>query len=313
MSKFSLAVVISVFNEEESLLHFNKSLTEVLENYDKNYQILYINDGSTDNSRNLLSGIATDNSKVRVIEFSRNFGHEAAMLAGIDNADADAIICMDSDLQHPPSLIPAMVNKYKSGFDIVNMIRVKRKDGGAQKNLFSGMFYSLINSLTKTKLEPNASDFFLVSSRIADLLRTDYREQARFLRGIIQMIGFPKTNIDFVAPARFKGKTKYSFIKLLLFSFSAISVLSKAPLRIGVFTGLFFAFLSIIVLVYSLVMKFLEQPVAGYTTLVILITSLFSIQFFVLGIIGEYIGYVFDEVKKRPHYIIMNDSNSNKK
>ncbi len=311
MSKILVSIVVSVYNEEESLPVFYVELIKELTKESINYEIIFVNDCSTDNSYNILISFAEENENVRVLNFSRNFGHESAMLAGIDYSNSDTIICMDSDLQHPPNMIAKMLNEYKKGYDIVNMVRSDRKDGGIQKNLFSKLFYKLLNKITKIQLEPNASDFFLISKRVANILKTDYREQTRFLRGIIQFVGFPKTKLEFVAPERIAGESKYNFFELIIFSLSAISSLSKAPLRIGILTGFIFAAFGIIVGLYSLIMKIINHPIPGYTTIVILISAMFSIHFFILGIIGDYIGYIFDEVKKRPHYIIMDDSKNN--
>ncbi len=309
MSKVRLSLVVSVFNEEEALeLFYEQALIE-LNKLNIKYQLIFVNDGSSDNSLEILKKIANSNKSVQLINFSRNFGHEAAMLAGIDNSNAEAIICMDSDLQHPPSLIKAMLDEFDKGSNVVNMVRKERKDGGFINKIFSKLFYGLINKMTTFRLEPNASDFFLISNKVATIITNDYRERTRFLRGLIQIVGFSKSKIEFVAPERIAGESKYSFMKLLIFSFSAISVLSKAPLRIGIYTGSLFAGLSLIVGSYSFIMWFFDRPSPGYSTIVILISTMFSIQFFVLGILGDYIGYIFDEVKKRPHYIIDKQEN----
>ncbi len=309
MTKVKLSLVVSVYNEFEALELFYEEAILQLNKLDISYKIVFVNDGSTDGSIDVLNKIADNNSKVYVINFSRNFGHEAAMLAGIDKSNSEAIICMDSDLQHPPALIGEMLSHFDKGSHIVNMVRNDRLDGGFLNKLFSKIFYGLINKMSEFKLEPNASDFFLISDRVAEVIRTDYRERTRFLRGLIQIIGFSKSRIEFVAPERIAGESKYSFLKLLIFSFSAISVLSKAPLRIGIYTGMFFAFMSLFVGSYSFAMWFIDRPIPGYSTIVILISTMFSIQFFVLGILGDYIGYIFDEVKQRPHYIIENEFN----
>ena len=311
MAKVKLSLVVSVFNEVDALQLFYNEASLQLNKLDISYQIVFVNDGSTDGSISILKDIAQGDAKVNVVNFSRNFGHEAAMLAGIDKSNAEAIICMDSDLQHPPALIGGMLSEFDNGSHIVNMVRKDRLDGGFLNKMFSKMFYGLINRMTEFKLEPNASDFFLISERVAEVIRTDYRERTRFLRGLIQIIGFSKSKIEFIAPERIAGQSKYSFFKLLVFSFSAISVLSKAPLRIGIYTGMLFAFMSLIVGSYSFAMWFIDKPIPGYSTIVILISTMFSIQFFVLGILGDYIGYIFDEVKQRPHYIVDNEYNEN--
>ncbi|MBO2525804.1 MAG: glycosyl transferase family 2 [Bacteroidetes bacterium] len=242
--------------------------------------------------------------RVRVIHFSRNFGHEAAMLAGLDHCRGEAAICMDSDLQHPPTLLPQMFEMNRQGKDVITMMRTDRADGGAGKHLSSKLFYRIINKMSEAQLQPNASDFFLVSRKVIDVLKTDYRERTRFLRGIIQNIGFEKDSINYEAPSRAAGKSKYSMWKLLKFSFTAIASFSKTPLKIGIYTGLIFVLLSIILIIYSIVMWIIDTPVSGYTTLVIFLSAFAGIQLFVTGAIGYYIGFIFDEVKQRPLYII---------
>ncbi len=308
MTEVNLCVVVSVYNEQESLPYFYPVLKKELELLDITYQIIFVNDGSSDNSIKILRDYAKNDNNIKILNFSRNFGHEAAMLAGLDYSNADAIVCMDSDLQHPPSCLKDMVATYKNGADIINMIREDRKDGGIQKNLMSKLFYGILNKMTNVTIEPNASDFFLLSKRVVNILKNDYRERTRFLRGIIQIIGFNKEKLPFIAPKRVAGESKYSFLKLVVFSFSAISALTKAPLRIGIYTGLLFAFLSIIVGLVSVVMRFMGQPSPGYTTIVVLMSAMFSIQFFVLGIMSDYIGFLFDESKKRPHYHVMDET-----
>lgn len=302
-----LSVVVSVFNEELVLNEFYNKILEVLENCHPDYELLFVNDGSTDKSKSIIESF-TSNNKVKCIHFSTNFGHEAAMIAGIDFASGEVIICMDSDLQHPPTMIPEMLSCYKSqDVEIINMVS---KDSA--KRTKSKYFYKTLNLISHYNLAVNASDFFLVSARVADILRKDYRERVRFLRGFIQIIGFNKTTIEFEVPNRQAGKSKYSIQKLISLSITAIATLSKLPLKIGVFMGLISALFSLIVAVYSIVMKFIDQPVSGYTTIIVFLGFMFSIQFFILGIIGEYIGFIFDEQKKRPIYIIDKISNLNK-
>lgn len=303
-----LSIIVSVFNEEESLPIFYNELKKVIQNVDFEYEILFINDGSTDKSLEKIREIKEQDNHVQLIHFSRNFGHEAAMLAGIDHCSGDAAVCMDADLQHPPKSLIEMWGQFQKGFDVINMVRMDRNDGGIFRKITSKAFYSITNKMLNSKLEPNASDFFLISKRVIQLLRNDYRERTRFIRGFIQIIGFNRTTIAFNAPERVAGKSKYSFFKLLTLSFSAISTLSKVPLKIGLWSGLLSGLFSIIIATYSLVMWFIDKPVGGYTTLVILISGMFCVNFIVLGIIGEYIGHLFDESKGRPHYIVMEKS-----
>ncbi len=303
----SVSIVVSVFNEAEVIRAFSAELRKKLDgtnNIVQPYEVLFVNDGSFDNSAALLDEIADKWENVRVIHFSRNFGHEAAMLAGIEHASGDAIICMDADLQHTPDSIPAMVEKFTEGYEIITMCRDSRADAGIIKSITSRAFYRLINFLSKNQFQPNASDFFMISKRVAGIISSQYPERTRFLRGLIQSVGFKKTSLTFVAPERVAGQSKYSIIKLFFFSLTAIATFSHIPLRIGVAVGLIFGAFSLIVSIYSIIMKFLGQPFSGYTTLVVLMSLGFSLLFIVIGIIGEYIGYIFSEVKKRPVYIV---------
>lgn len=298
------SVIASVYNEEEGIEAFYRELSAVLISLGITYEIIFVNDGSRDDSPALLKEIAQQDEKVKVVNFSRNFGHEAAMIAGIDHCCGEAVICMDSDLQHPPAMIPAMLQKRAEGFEVVNMVRTERKDAGFFQKMRSKLFYKFINSISSIKLAENASDFFLISRRVCKILQSDFRERTRFLRGIIQIVGFKKTTLDYVAKERTAGKSKYSFMKLLLLSFTAISSFSKFPLQLGIITGLIFVLISIILIIYSLVMWILEAPVSGYTTLIVFMSAFAGIQLFITGIIGQYISYIFDETKARPIYIV---------
>ncbi len=301
-----LSVVCPVFNEEAALEAFYQSLSQTLEQMGISYEMVFVNDGSTDGSLNILRQKAAANAHVRVLNFARNFGHEAAMIAGIDYSRGDAIICMDSDLQHPTEMIPQMVQRWKEGFDIINMVRTRREDVKPLHRFNSALFYKFVNLISEVKIAENASDFFLISKPVAQVLKTDYRERTRFLRGLIQLVGYQRTTLEYVAAPRVAGESKYSFWKLLKLSFSAISSTSKMPLQIGIYAGLFFVLLSIILIIYSLIMWILNTPVSGYTTLIVFMSAFAGIQLFVTGIIGFYIGYIFDEVKSRPIYIVKN-------
>lgn len=306
MQKPLYSIIVSVYNEEAVLPLFHQEVSAVMDSLSEtaDFELLFVNDGSRDNSRQVLHQLMEKDPRVRVIHFSRNFGHEAAMLAGLDHCRGEAAICMDIDLQHPPTLLPQMFELYRQGKDVITMMRTDRADGGTGKHLSSKLFYRIINRMSEAQLQPNASDFFLVSRKVIDVLKTDYRERTRFLRGIIQNIGFEKDSINYEAPSRAAGKSKYSLWKLLKFSFTAIASFSKTPLKIGIYTGLIFVLLSIILIIYSIIMWIIDTPVSGYTTLVIFLSAFAGIQLFVTGAIGYYIGFIFDEVKQRPLYII---------
>ena len=300
------SIIVSVYNEEAVLPIFHQEVSAVIDSMadTADFELLFVNDGSHDNSRQVLQQLMEKDQRVRVIHFSRNFGHEAAMLAGLDHCKGEAAVCMDSDLQHPPTLLPQMFEQYRQGKDVITMMRTERADGGASKHLSSRLFYHLINKISDAQLQPGASDFFLLSQRVINVLRSDYRERTRFLRGIIQIIGFEKASLTYEAPPRAAGESKYSLWKLLKFSFTAIASFSKTPLKIGIYSGLIFVLLSIVLIIYSLIMWIVDTPVSGYTTLVIFLSAFAGIQLFVTGAIGYYIGFVFDEVKQRPIYVI---------
>jgi glycosyltransferase involved in cell wall biosynthesis len=305
-----LSVIVSVFNEEAVLkLFFAELGRQLTVDPDVCYEIIFVNDGSTDNSLKILENLANENQAVKVLSFSRNYGHEAAMIAGIDHSSGEVIICMDADLQHPPSKIPEMLNKYKEHYDVVNMVRRENRGVGVIKKFTSKMFYYFLNLISPFKFEPNASDFFLISSRVAEILRNDFRERARFLRGFIQIIGFRRTTVEFVAPKRVQGESKYSLFKLFKFSLNVIFTFSYFPLRLGIFSSLTAGCFGLLMVIYSIVKKIQGQAPPGYTTILVLISIFFSIQFFITGVLGEYMGYIFDENKKRPIYIIDEEYN----
>lgn len=297
-----LSVVVSVYNEEAALEQFYMETGRVLKQIDWDYELLFVNDGSRDNSLEILRMLAERDSKVRVVNFSRNFGHEAAMIAGIDYSTGDGIVCMDADLQHPPSCIPEIIGKFEAGYEVISMVRTKNDSAGWFKNLASSSFYRLINMLSDVKFESNASDFFAISCRVARVLRDNYREKVRFLRGYVQNVGFQKTTLEYEARARVAGQSKYSIRKLVTFSINTILCFSNLPLKLGTFAGVFAAILGIVVLVYTLFTR--NGAPSGYATIVVVMCFMFSLLFLVVGIIGEYIAILFSEMKDRPIYIV---------
>lgn len=300
-----ISLVVSVYNEEGALQDFYNEAVKVCESLlTWDYEIVFVNDGSTDKSLSLLEGFASVNSNIKVIDFSRNFGHEAAMIAGIDYATGDAIVCMDADLQHPPKIIPQIIEKIENGFDVVSMIRTKNDDVGLVKKITSRAFYGVLNMMSKSKFEPNSSDFFAISRKVADVLRNDYREKVRYLRGFVQNVGFKKTTLEFEAGKRVAGESKYSISKLVKFSVNAICSFSDLPLKLGIYTGSFVGFAGLILMLYSIINKFINDAPSGYTTIVVALCFLFAVLLFVVGIIGQYISILFFEIKDRPIYIV---------
>ena len=304
MSK-KISLVVSVYNEEKALQRFYDEAVKVAESLlSWSYEIIFVNDGSTDGSLSILEKLAGENVNVRVVDFSRNFGHEAAMIAGIDYATGDAIVCMDADLQHPPRAIPEIIEKMESGYDVVSMIRTKNDGAGIIKKITSKAFYGVLNMMSKSKFEPDSSDFFAISKKVADVLRNDYREKVRYLRGFVQNVGFNKTTLEFEAGKRVAGESKYSISKLIKFSVNAICSFSDLPLKLGIYTGSFVGVAGLILMLYSIINKFINDAPSGYTTIVVALCFLFAVLLFVVGIIGQYISILFFEIKDRPIYIV---------
>ena len=297
-----LSVVVSVYNEEQALPAFYETTRPILESLTWDYELLFVDDGSRDRSISILEKLAEENSRVKVISFSRNFGHEAAMIAGVDWASGDGVVCMDADLQHPPECIPEIVEKLEQGCGVISMVRTRNTSAGLLKNITSAGFYAVINALSDVKFEVNASDFFAVSRQAADVLRSSYREKIRFLRGYVQNIGFQKARIEYEAHDRVAGESKYSIQKLLAFSINTIMCFSNLPLKLGIYAGIFAALLGVAVMIYTLCTR--QGAPSGYATIVILICFMFAMLFVIVGIIGEYIAILFSELKDRPVYIV---------
>lgn len=302
-----LSVVVSVYNEEEALAQFYQVTEGILNTISWDYELVFVDDGSRDQSLSILNRLADSNPKVKVVSFSRNFGHEAAMIAGIDYSQGDGIICMGADLQHPPACIPEIIRRFEAGYEVINMVRTKNESAGWFKNMASSAFYKLINALSDVKFESNASDFFAISRNVAAVLKENYREKVRFLRGYVQNVGFSKTTIEYEARARVAGESKYSIRKLFQFSVNTIVCFSNLPLKLGIFAGIFAGFLGLVVLVYTLLTR--SGAPSGYATIVILNCFMFAILFLIVGIIGEYISILFTELKDRPIYIVQNTRN----
>ena len=308
----TLSVVVSVYNEEAALEEFYKTAEPIFKDLPWNYELVFVNDGSQDGSAGILARFAAENPRVRVIEFSRNFGHEAAMIAGIDLSRGDGIVCMDADLQHPPELARDIVAKFEEGYEVISMVRTENHTAGLLKNITSAGFYWFINKISDVELLENASDFFAVSKNAAEVLRTSYREKVRFLRGYVQSIGFRKTVITYAAQPRVAGESKYSIRKLMRFSINTIMCFSNLPLKLGIYSGLFVGFLGLLLMIYTIWSRACGGTPSGYATIVVALCFMFAMLFVVVGIIGEYISILFTELKDRPIYIVRRTLNMEK-
>ena len=299
-----LSLIVSVYNEEQGLNEFYKvtsGILDALSGYET--EICFINDGSTDKSGELLDAIkSADPDRVKVITFSRNFGHEAAMCAGLDYADGDFLIFMDADLQHPPQKIPEIMEAFENGAEVISMVRTKNPDAGLIKKVTSALFYGLINRLSTAKMEPGASDFFAVAKKPAEVLRANYREKIRFLRGYVQNIGFNKVNLTYEAAKRVAGESHYSIGRLWKLCVNTIVCFSDVPLKAGIAAGLLSGLAGLILIIYTLITR--SGAPSGYATIVIALCFMFAVLFLLLGIIGEYIAVIYTENKDRPIYIV---------
>ncbi|MBE5980955.1 MAG: glycosyltransferase family 2 protein [Paenibacillaceae bacterium] len=307
----TLSVVVSCYNEELALDQFYEETTSILKKLSWKYELIFVNDGSQDQTLSVLARLSQSDEKVKVISFSRNFGHEAAMIAGLDYSQGDGIVCMDADLQHPPDYLPEIVKKLEEGFDVINMVRTRNESAGWFKNIASSAFYRLINVLSDVKFEPNASDFFAVSGKAAKVLKDNYREKVRFLRGYVQNIGYPRTTIEYEARTRVAGESKYSIKKLIAFSVNTIMCFSNLPLKLGIYAGCGAGILGIIMMIYTIWSWARVGTPSGYATIIVLMCFMFAVLFLIVGIIGNYIAILFAELKDRPIYIVEETKNIN--
>jgi dolichol-phosphate mannosyltransferase len=306
-SDFKVSVIIPVFNEEGCLLALVSRLEMVLENY-SDHEILFIDDGSRDDTLTILRRLHAENKKINYLSFSRNFGHQNALRAGTLYASGDCIISLDGDLQHPPELIPDLITKWKEGFDIVYTIRKDEKKIPALKRVTSVLFYKLMNAISDMNFENGEADFRLLDRNAAAELN-NLNENAIFFRGMVKWLGFEQVGVEFTPDERTWGKTKYSRKKMFALAISGITSFSIKPLRISTIIGITIAVFSILYGVYALYIKiFTNNSIEGWTSVFFMVTFIGGIQLIILGIIGEYIGNIFLESKKRPHYIIEEDS-----
>lgn len=303
----TIDIICPVFREEEVIDLFHDRLSAALALLDQRYiiRILYVLDPSPDRTEIALSAISAKDPRVEVLVMSRRFGHQAALVAGIDHTQADAAIMLDSDLQHPPELIPRFVELWEQGADAVQAIRMDGPETGTLKRLTSRWFYKLFLKLGVVELRVGASDFRLLSRRVADVVRTQLPEQNPFLRGLMGWLGFKVANVEFIPAPRARGRSNYRTSTLVNFALNGICSFSKVPLRICVGLGLVIAGLSVLGgIVELLLYAFAKIEVPGWPSLIAALCFLGGIQLFFLGVIGEYVGLIFDEVKGRPRYIV---------
>ena len=300
-----ISIVIPAYNEEGNLIPVYqriKSMFEKMQGY--SFEIIFVNDGSRDNTQSRLEEMALDFPEIKYIEFSRNFGHQPAVKAGMDYADGNAIISMDGDLQHPPELIPQMVQKWEQGYDIVYTIRSYPKEISYFKRKTSDLFYRFLSQISDVDLtNGGGSDFRLINASVAQVMK-NLKEDDLFLRGLTSWMGFKQTGIEFVAGERFSGQSSYDLKKMLKFAFTGITSFSVKPLYLATYLGFIFSSLSLLYIPYVLYAFLTKTEISGWASLIMTIVFFGGVQLIILGILGIYLGKIFKQVKGRPNYII---------
>ena len=301
--KIHISIVVPLLNEEGNLRLLYEELISVLKKIGEPYEIIFVDDGSTDSSVSLIHQLALEDRCVKGISLSRNFGHQIALTAGLQHAKGEVVVTLDADLQHPPHVIQELYAKYKEGFDIVNTIRKETADSGSFKKITSASFYSIINRLSDVHIEPAAADFRLMNRKTVDAF-LQLPEKDRFTRGLISWMGFKQTAIPYNAPMRYSGKSKYSIGKMFRFAADGITSFSAKPLRISFYLGMIISLIGLVYSIYAIIQYFLGNTQPGWTSILVSILIIGGIQLISIGIIGEYLARVFNESKNRPLYLV---------
>ncbi len=298
-----VSLAIPVFNEEAVVPELLRRTTAVLDTLPNGpHEIVLVDDGSSDRTLEVLEAAAKDDARLVVVALSRNFGHQIALAAALDHVSGDVVILMDGDLQDPPEAIPLLLETYGKGFDVVYVRRVNRKEAWWLRFCYY-VFYRLVALLSSTQLPLDAGDFGLMSRRVIDEMRR-MPEHHRYLRGMRSWVGFRQTGIPIERSQRLAGRTKYSPLKLLKLASDGIFAFSIVPLRAAAIMGAFAITLSFLFTLYALYAKFLRHSPQGFTALIVVVTFLSGVNLFFLGIIGEYVGRIYEEAKARPHYVV---------
>jgi len=302
-----LSLIIPCYNEDMVIEETNRRINYVLDEAGINeYEIIYVNDGSSDKTRAILENLAEKDKKIRVINFSRNFGHQPAVTAGIHNCRGEYAIIIDADLQDPPELIPKLIAKYhQEDCDIVYCVRKSRKGESVFKKVTASCFYRLINKYSDVKFPLDTGDFRLINRKVIDEFKK-LREQNKYIRGLISWLGFKQVPFYYIREERFAGETKYPLKKMINFALTGLTYFTKKPLEGAIKLGFFCILIGILLTVYTFLVKCtaLTTAIPGWALIIIIVIFFGGIQLFTLGIIGVYIGNIFDEVKQRPEYII---------
>ncbi len=304
------SVVIPVFNEAESISEFYRRLSLAAKSAEGVWEFIFVNDGSTDDSPDLLKGFAKKDKRVRVIDFARNFGHQIAVTAGLDIAQGNAVVVIDADLQDPPEVIPELIAKWREGYEVVYAVRSEREGETWIKEFTAKIFYRLIFQITDIKIPLDTGDFRLLDGKVVAVMRK-MRERHRFLRGMASWVGFRQIGVPYRRHARFAGKTKYPFNKMMRLALNAITSFSYFPLQLATYLGFVCAIVAAMAIPIVVVMRLTGSGAFfGQATTLISVLFLGGVQLICVGILGEYVGRIYDEVKGRPLYITREETDS---
>ena len=303
-----LSIVVPMFNEATNVFPLLDALRPVLDALDEPYEILLMDDGSKDGTWPMIQKAAGEDPRVKGLSLSRNFGHQNALFAGLHFAAGDAVITMDGDLQHPPQKIPELVACWRKGFKIVDTKRRQSTDTTLLKRLTSRWFYRLFSLLSGMPMEEGKSDFRLVDRQVVEVMK-DMRDADLFLRGIAHWVGYPRITVEYQAAERFTGKTKFNLWRMLRFAVSSLFAFSLVPLRLGIWVGLATSAIAFLELVYIMIAYFRGESVAGWASTLTVMSFMFGVLFILLGLIGAYLGSIFETLKNRPRFLV-NESTS---
>jgi dolichol-phosphate mannosyltransferase len=308
-SDIDLSVVVPVYNEQEVLLESYRRLSKVLSGMEERYELIFVDDGSRDATRAILRELARRDPNVRFIGFSRNFGHQAAITAGVDASAGKAVVIIDADLQDPPELIPRMVAKWKEGYEVVYGKRTKRKGETAFKKITAALFYRVLRAMANQDIPVDAGDFRLLDRRICRILLENVNERCRYMRGLVSWMGFRQTFIEYEREERFAGVTKYPLKKMVRLAMDAITAFTM-PLKIATWVGFSLSGLSFLYLLVNIYLKlFTDVTWPGWTSLIVVSLFFNGVILIMLGLMGEYIARIIEEVKGRPLYLVAETGN----
>lgn len=303
-SRLNICILSAAYNEGENLLVFYHAVKKVIDKLPYSFEFCFVNDGSKDDTLSVIRALANKDESVKYLSFSRNFGQQIALKAGIDTINADAIIMMDSDLQHPPEMIPDLIELWlNKKVNMVNTLREEDQDLSWFKKQSSKRFYQVLNKVSDLKLEPGQADFRLIDRQVTETLKKS-KEQDVFLRGMIQWIGYDQATISYKANKRFAGESKYTFSKMMRLALAGITSFSIKPLYTAIYIGFFFAFMSFLYLPYVLYSFAIGEAVDGWASILMTIAFFGGLNLIVLGVLGIYIGKILIQNKERPLYII---------